>query len=76
LQEAAKRSWELARNAKEEVFAMVATANAFRRQEIQILEEKVKKLGEATRLLLLLLILVILLFTALVGLVLLCCSSA
>ena len=43
MQEAAKRSWELARNAKEEVFAMVATAT-FRRQEIQILEEKVKKL--------------------------------
>lgn len=32
VQEAAKRSWDIARNAKEEVLAMVATANAFRRQ--------------------------------------------
>lgn len=32
VQDAAKRSWYLARNAKEEVLAMVATANAFRRQ--------------------------------------------
>jgi hypothetical protein len=32
VQEAAKRSWDLGRNAKEEILAMVATANAFRRQ--------------------------------------------
>jgi two-component system, OmpR family, sensor histidine kinase VicK len=31
-QEAAKRSWDLGRNAKEEVLAMFATANGFRRQ--------------------------------------------
>ena len=32
VQEAAKRCWDLGRNAKEEILAMVATANAFRRQ--------------------------------------------
>jgi hypothetical protein len=40
VQEAAKRSWDLAKNAKEEVLAMVATANAFRRQlQLGILQE-------------------------------------
>ena len=32
VQEAVKRSWDLGRNAKEEILAMVSTANAFRRQ--------------------------------------------
>jgi hypothetical protein len=40
VQEAAKRSWDLARNAEEEVFVMVATANAFRRQmQMRILQQ-------------------------------------
>jgi two-component system, OmpR family, sensor histidine kinase VicK len=32
IQEATERSWELARNAKEEILVMFATANSFRRQ--------------------------------------------
>ena len=46
-QEGIERAWRMLRSAKEEVFIMFSTANAFRRQEqmgiLQLLNEKVKQ---------------------------------